>query len=146
MITFKDRSETSAGDPVPRVVATAKFEIGMPVRHRKYGFRGVIFDRHPVVSQPIYGRFRRNTEVDKELAVRFYDSRPLLIYCRGRSLEGHVEKDHDTSEHMASVNLNHDAMCRHYDEWAKDHAHVWYRVGDSMERIVNLVLGAIKGD
>lgn len=116
-------------------------------RIRRYeGFRGVIFDRHPVVSQPIYGRFRSNTEVDRELVLRFYDSRPLFIYCRGRSLEGHVEKSHDTSEHMALVNLNHDAMCRHYDEWAKDHAHIWYRVGDSMERIVNLVLGAIRED
>jgi heat shock protein HspQ len=50
MITFKDRSETSAGDLVPRVVATAKFEIGMPVRHRKYGFRGIIFDVDPVFN------------------------------------------------------------------------------------------------
>lgn len=35
---------------VQRVVATAKFEIGMPVRHRKYGFRGVIFDVDPVFN------------------------------------------------------------------------------------------------
>ena len=28
-------------------VATAKFLIGMPVRHRLYGFRGIIFDVDP---------------------------------------------------------------------------------------------------
>ncbi len=51
MFTFKDHD--AVGDApveVPRVVATAKFEIGMPVRHRKYGFRGVVFDVDPVFN------------------------------------------------------------------------------------------------
>jgi heat shock protein HspQ len=50
MITFKGPTDKTIADPVPRVVATAKFEIGMPVRHRKYGFRGVIFDVDPVFN------------------------------------------------------------------------------------------------
>jgi len=37
-------------DDVPRVIASAKYEIGMPVKHRVYGFRGVIFDVDPVFN------------------------------------------------------------------------------------------------
>lgn len=37
-------------EEVPRVVASAKFEIGALVRHRVYGFRGVIFDVDPIFN------------------------------------------------------------------------------------------------
>lgn len=50
MFTSKDHDSPDASLDVPRVIATAKFEIGMPVRHRKYGFRGVIFDVDPVFN------------------------------------------------------------------------------------------------
>ena len=50
MYTSKDHDCADPLTQVPRVVATAKFEIGMPVRHRKYGFRGVIFDVDPVFN------------------------------------------------------------------------------------------------
>ena len=50
MYTSKDHDSVEALTQVPRVVATAKFEIGMPVRHRKFGFRGVIFDVDPVFN------------------------------------------------------------------------------------------------
>ena len=50
MITYKGPYESTASEPVPRIIATAKFEIGMPVRHRKYGFRGVIFDVDPIFN------------------------------------------------------------------------------------------------
>jgi len=50
MITYNDQFGEIDPDDVPRVIATAKFQIGMPVRHRKYGFRGVIFDVDPVFN------------------------------------------------------------------------------------------------
>jgi heat shock protein HspQ len=50
MITSKSHEDVDALNEVPRVIAIAKFEIGMPVRHRKYGFRGVIFDVDPVFN------------------------------------------------------------------------------------------------
>lgn len=34
----------------PFVAASAKFSIGMKVRHRRFGFRGVIFDIDPVFN------------------------------------------------------------------------------------------------
>lgn len=118
-------------------------EINDRIRRYEY-FRGVIFDRHPCISQPIYGRYRSATEVDQRLIHRFMDSRPLFIYCRGRDLANHVEKKVDTPEHLASVKANHSMICRAYDEWAVQHAHLWYRVGDNMHQLLNLVQGAIK--
>ena len=50
MYTSKDHDSVESLTQVPRVVAAAKFEIGMPVRHRKFGFRGVIFDVDPVFN------------------------------------------------------------------------------------------------
>jgi heat shock protein HspQ len=50
MWTPKDHEPIDAPAKVPRVIAIAKFEIGMQVRHRKYGFRGVIFDVDPVFN------------------------------------------------------------------------------------------------
>ena len=39
---------TAGGDRLmPMEQGTAKFHIGMPVRHRIYGFRGVVFDVDP---------------------------------------------------------------------------------------------------
>lgn len=107
--------------------------------------RSVIFDRHPCVSQAIYSRFRGNTEVDADLMRRFYDSRPLFIYCRGRGLVDHVVKEgYDTDEHLKAITENDAAIRKLYDSWAATHAHIWYRVGDSMERVLFLVQGYIK--
>lgn len=107
--------------------------------------RGVIFDRHPCVSHPIYSSFRTITPIKPELLLRFYDSKPVFIYCRARGLEGHVIKDHiDTADHLESITTNADGIARMYDEWATHHALIWYRVGDSMERILDLVQGYLK--
>ncbi len=37
-------------EKVSCVITSAKFEIGTPVRHRVYGFRGVIFDVDPIFN------------------------------------------------------------------------------------------------
>ena len=110
---------------------------------RYFGFKDVVFDRHPCVSETIYGRLRGRGNVDPFLLLRFYEERPLFIYCRGRDLDGHVVKAHDTAEHLATVKSNHDRLCRLYDAWALDKAHIVYRVGDSMENIVTLVRSLI---
>lgn len=50
MFTSKEHGPRALISKAPRLIATAKFEIGMPVRHCKYGFRGVIFDVDPVFN------------------------------------------------------------------------------------------------
>ena len=72
---------------VPRVIASAKFGIGAPVRHRVYGFRGVIFDVDPIFNnseewwenipedvrprkdQPFYHLLAENDEITYEAYV-----------------------------------------------------------------------------
>jgi hypothetical protein len=54
------------------------------------GFQRIIFDRHRLISEPIYGTIMPNKIVDhgfwerrwlKEAMTRFHDIRPLVIYC-----------------------------------------------------------------
>lgn len=104
----------------------------------------VIFDRHPCISQPIYGLFRQNTQVEQELIDEFYAAQPFILYCRpayGVTLEGHVAKDHDTAEHLAAVDANKEKITELYDIWALSHAHLVYRIGDREDRILALIRG-----
>ena len=45
-----DINTVSAEEALPRVNAKAKYPIGNQVKHRIFGFRGVIFDVDPVFS------------------------------------------------------------------------------------------------
>lgn len=53
------------------------------------GFQRVVFDRHRLISEPIYGPATRNTQdvnfLDlgwlAEMTYRFYQSNPLIVYC-----------------------------------------------------------------
>lgn len=105
----------------------------------------MIFDRHPAISQLIYGSFREGGAhgVDPDLVQQLYNRDPLIIYCHGRSLSGHVIKDHDSAAHRASVARYHEEICQQYDAWAAEKAHIHYRVGDSMERVLQLVKGVL---
>ena len=102
-----------------------------------------LFVRHPVISNSIYGKFRPEGDpVFPGLRDEFYNNPHLLIiYCDPgtRGLDSHVIKDHDTPEHLAMVNSNAEALIEAYRDWAIGHAHIAYRIGDSMERIVALV-------
>lgn len=115
-------------------------------RVRRYSlFDNVIFDRHPSISQTLYNRFRTGgPAIYAENILQFYESDPLFIFCQGRDLSTHQIKEHDTPDHLELVEKNHGDLCRLYDEWAVNHAHIWYRVGNSMERIANMVKGAMK--
>lgn len=105
----------------------------------------VIFDRHPCVSQPIYGKIRHNTAVDPEHQLNFMLSLPVFIYCRTTriDLSNHEEKDYDSEEHMIAVRNNRAMIIAAYDLWAAKNAHIYYRIDDDKDRIVNMVRGLI---
>jgi hypothetical protein len=111
-----------------------------------YYFNGVvIFDRHPCVSQPIYGKLRDNTPVDPEHQLNFMLSRPVFIYCRKTRLDlsEHVEKEYDSEEHMIAVRNNQAIIIAAYELWAQRNAHIYYRIDDDMGRIANMLRGLI---
>lgn len=117
-------------------------------RIRKYaGYEGQwLFDRHPVISQPIYACINPDVQlVEAEETAKFYASRPFIVYCdpgdrglgehKARTGEGHI----DTPEFLAGLERNYQVMLGQYRTWALQHAHVIYRIGDSQRFIADLV-------
>lgn len=100
-----------------------------------------IYVRHPVISNPIYSQARGDSwQLDPALRQRFYDLRPLLIYCDPgtRGLGDHQIKDHDTPEHLAVIEANYSKILFMYRNWAADHALINYRIGDHYLPIITL--------
>ena len=109
---------------------------------RYNALNNALFVRHPCVSQVIYGKLRNEqNSIDPDLVREFYDQRHLLIYCDplARKLEGHVVKqDHDSPEFLRTIELKYDNLLKAYRDWAINHAQVFYRIGDSMDRVVKI--------
>ena len=114
-------------------------------RIRRYAFfDGIIFDRHPVISQTIYATIRANNEerVDHQLEADFYNEHNIFIYCRATHLGKHVTKEHDTPEHLEKIERNYEAIIGHYDAWALSHANLIYRIGDDPLHVIHYLLHA----
>lgn len=108
-----------------------------------------IFDRHPCVSQPIYGLLRGNNQRQgpmKNQIEEFYRRNPILIYCKRDTptLEGHVLKDHDDERHMRQVTRNVSLLARAYEDWAATHAHITYVLGDDHMSVVSQIKELMK--
>lgn len=101
----------------------------------------VIHDRHPIISQPIYGaNVLPNTPIPDELIEQLYAQEPLFIYCRAsveRGMGDHVATERDTAEYVDTVTARYEDLVWAYDEWALDHAHIIYRIGQPVQPIIN---------
>lgn len=98
-----------------------------------------LFDRHPIVSQSIYGRFRQNaTQIPQDLVNLLYRQKPLIIYCHGRA-GAHELKEFDTAEHVTMIHRYDDNIRAAYEEWANRHAKLRYQVGDEVDPIIQAV-------
>lgn len=115
--------------------------------NRYFGlYHDVVYDRHPVVSQTIYHMIVENTEVDHELATRFYDSKPLIIYCRPdpeRGMEGHITKEYDAPDYVQKIQDNFRQLVSVYDTWALKKANMIYRIGDDVPKLITAIKGLI---
>ena len=103
--------------------------------------RRTIYDRHPCVSQPIYGKMRSHLDpIPEPLIKHFYSLNPLFIYCDGQGMKNHtVNPETDSKRHLEAVNNNYNALLMDYREWAVRHAVIMYRIGDPMLRVVKMV-------
>lgn len=96
-----------------------------------------LFDRHPIISQPIYGRFREGaTMIPQDLVDELYRQKPLFIYCYGQA-GAHEVKDYDTPEHVAMIRKFDDNIRNAYWEWASGNAKIHYQVGDDLTTVLN---------
>lgn len=98
-------------------------------RTRQYlELKGVVFDRHPAVSQYIYGRMRAEPMSQEFLGLvaAFYRAPGVCIYCRSTSPDRHVVKDSDNPDHVAMLTAKYQELVRAYDIWALGRADlVW---------------------
>ena len=114
--------------------------------------RYLIYDRHPAISETIYGPIIRGSSGPSSRAIQtFYETKPLLVYCRpamGRdNLTGHVINPLiDTIDHMNGVVEHYQEILVQYDQWALQHAHLLYRIGDDVTQLINSIMGILKND
>jgi hypothetical protein len=105
-----------------------------------------IFDRHPVVSQPIYGTMRSHEDfISRELIDDFYKTNPIFIYCDPieRGMSSHRRSIIDTDAHLHQVIEHYATLLALYRAWAIKHAHIFYRIGDDVDRIVDALKGIV---
>jgi len=102
-----------------------------------------IFDRHPIISQTIYGTMRSHHDAFQPewLEWLYGEIKPTIIYCDPleRGLEGHRRNTVDTDEHLKQIETGYSLLLSHYRRWALQHAHIFYRIGDDKNRILNFL-------
>lgn len=101
-----------------------------------------LFVRHPVISNAIYGQVREEGDpITIGRRINFYEQGNILIYCDAgtRGLGAHVEKAHDTKKHLEDITNNYNKLLYLYRQWAAEHAHFVYRIGDDMDRLISTV-------
>ena len=77
-----------------------------------------LFDRHPCISQPIYGMFRKtDIFVPGVLITEFYAQNNFIIYMHGRA-GNHKAKKYDTKEHLDTIHRYDGNIRNAYEEWA----------------------------
>jgi len=101
----------------------------------------MIFDRHCIVSESVYGAARGHRFVTEDHKRLLYaNAYNLFIYCPGtRSLDGHSLKAHDSPEHLKMLNERFQYICNLYDRWAIEHAHIIWRKDQHPSKILNFV-------
>ena len=103
--------DSGLAEDVPRVIASAKFGIGSPVRHRVYGFRGVIFDVDPIFNnseewwqnipedvrprkdQPFYHLLAETPEPERSPYIAYVSEQNLVPEDRDEDPIDHPELD-----------------------------------------------------
>lgn len=110
---------------------------------RYHLMKDTLFVRHPVISNPIYGQVRPEGDpITEGRRLLFYDAQHILIYCDAgqRGLGAHVKKAHDTERHLQDITNHYNKLLYLYREWAAEHAHFVYRIGDDMDQLTSTVL------
>lgn len=135
--------------PIQHSEGPPKYPGEMNVRLTNYAMftSPYIFDRHPVVSQSIYGTMRSHSdEMHPSLISEFYRGEPIFIYCDpiNRGMTAHQRNTViDTDEHLRQVNENYSRLLALYRDWAIRHAHLIYRIGDNVFHLIHAVKGML---
>jgi len=118
--------------------------------HNRHAGQGVIFDRHPAVSEMIYSEIRIGAPGPSLASINlFYNESNLFIYCRpnpsrGHPMDSHVREEGESDNHIQQVRDNYNRLLELYDDWALNYANVIYRIGDSKDRICKIVQNTLR--
>lgn len=96
-----------------------------------------ILDRHPVISEEIYGRMRGSCRTTSQDRINLAAQENLIVYS-ALTLD-HEIKGHDTTDHLKMIRVKRESIYCLYERWALNCAHIIYR-GDKA-----LTLRLIKG-
>lgn len=111
--------------------------------------QGVIFDRHPAVSGPIYNsvkdRPEENDTPSNEALIRFYGEPHIFVYCHPTSATTHAaaNAEVDTPKYLEWLKRVGPKINAHYEDWALQKAHLSYRVGDPPHMIAKALRGML---
>lgn len=104
-----------------------------------------IYDRHPIISHPIYSRtVLWMSDIPYSLSRPFYE-RPdnLLVYCMPTEAGFDAHKENEGGEdvnHLAMVKKEYPRLLTDYNEWAFSRAHMLYRCGQNFEATVKRIV------
>lgn len=104
-----------------------------------------IFDRHPIISQPIYNQFRDSAPIIEEHHQKIFERERgnyIIVYCEGH-LDYHQPKDNETSEHLELVKKYYDNLIYSYRDWAMKNADIIYRTGVDMGLVGRMIKGGL---
>lgn len=106
--------------------------------------KNVIFDRHSLVSEPIYGQLR-GTDLHKrpqfQVSLNLFYNTPgiAFVYCYKDQLSNHEIKPYDSKEHLNLVEQNFNRIVDGYNKWALQYANLIYRYEDPRSKMVPLL-------
>lgn len=106
---------------------------------------GCLFDRHPCISQPIYGSFREgSTKIPSYLVDQMWET-SIVIYCYGR-IGDHQLKDYDTEDHIRLVEDNDRGIRSLYEEWASTYSYhvIRHQAGEDSSPIIEILRRELK--
>lgn len=102
-----------------------------------------IFVRHPVISEAMYSLTRDPVVdlIEPQLKEEFYNTPSTIVYCDplDRGLAGHIIKPHDSDLHIERMTTKYVTLIGAYRAWAYRKAHLIYRIGDDMERVIAML-------
>lgn len=104
-----------------------------------------IFDRHPIISQPIYNQFRTGApKIEEHHLKKFAETRSqyIIVYCEGASYY-HRPKYEETAEQLELVKNHYEDLLHAYREWALGNADIIYRIRQDMTLICRMIKGGL---
>lgn len=107
----------------------------------------VVFDRHPIISHPIYSRtVDWMSDIPFTWTRDFYSRPQLIVYCQPteRGFDAHEEVEGvDTAEHLAMVKQQYTRLLADYNDWALRRAHMVYRCGENFDATIHRIVKAV---